>query len=55
MPGPRIHHRGQPQLIDAVQPLKKRVLYNPVEYAAWYLDKPENRVVDDFNLAHLLH
>ena len=53
MTGTWIDHRCQAQLIDTVQALKQGMLYDAVEQSAWYLDKTEYRVVDDFCAVHL--
>ena len=47
-----INHRRQSQLVDAVQALKKRMLYDIVQQSTSDLDKPENWVVDDFVFRH---
>jgi hypothetical protein len=52
MAGTWIDHRCQTQLIDAIESLKQRVLHDVIKQAAWYFDKPEYRVVDDFCVVH---
>ena len=50
--GTRIDDGSQSQLVDAVQSLHQRVLYDIVEQSPRYLDKPENRVVDYLVFVH---
>ena len=52
MSGSWIDHRSQTELVDTIQTLKQRMLYDAVEQSAWYLDKPEDRVIDDFRVIH---
>ena len=53
MPGTGLDHRGQTELVDAVQTLKQWMLYDAVEQSTWYLDKPENRIVDNLRVVHM--
>ena len=53
MSGARIDDRRQPQLVYAVETLEQRVLYDAIEQTSWYLDKSENRIIDDLCAFHL--
>ena len=50
--GAWIDNRCQPQLVDAVQALYERMLYDVIKQSAWYLDEPEYRVVDNLRFVH---
>ena len=53
--GTWIDHRCQSQLINTIETLEQGMLHDAVEQSAWYLDKPEYRVVDDLCAVHLLN
>ena len=46
--GSRVNVGTQPQLLDPVKSLEKRMLNDVKQQSGWYLDEPENRVADDF-------
>ena len=52
MAGTGIHHRCQTKLVNAVQALKKRMLYNVVQQSAGYLNESKYRIIDNLRLAH---
>lgn len=52
MTGTGINHRSQTQLVDTVQTLEQRMFHNAVKQTPGYPDKPEDGVVDDFNVIH---
>ena len=54
VPCPGIDHRGQPQLVDTVQPLHQRMLHDAVQQPPRNLDESEDRVIDYLVLYHLL-
>ena len=49
----RVNHIGHTELFDAGESLHQRVLYDIEQQASWYLDKTENRVVDDLCVIHI--
>ena len=51
--GSRKYERGQPHLLDMAKPLHQGVVDDVHQHAPRYLDKTENRIVDDFPVAHL--
>lgn len=54
MTGTRINDRGKSELVDTVQTLKQRMLYDAVEQSTWYLNESEDGVVDDLGFLHRL-
>ena len=52
--GSWIDHRGQPQLINAVQTLEVGMLYYVVKQSVGDLDKPENGVVNNLVGVHFV-
>ena len=51
--GSRVDHRRQSELVDAAQTLEKRVLHDVEQQSARYLDEPEHRVIDYFEVVHI--